>query len=253
MRRIILSLFFLAMVGWLFGQNTKSYNAGNAKRVEIYLEQSALTITAYAGSEILIETDNYQPPPDRAKGLKPLYNTNTDNSGIGLSIEKSTNGIVLRKASGQEIKYRMKVPAQTDLKISEEGWWGGDFKIAGMKGEIEITANNSAIELLNVSGPIVANSTSSDITITMSDINQNKPSAISTISGFIDISLPPTTKANFEMKGITGEIYTDFTLEMDKKNNMKRIGGSEVKGKINGGGVNISLNVISGDIFLRKL
>ncbi len=252
MKKITLSLLLLAAVSWVFGQDAKTFKAGVSARVEIYLEQSKLEVTTYDGSEIIVETDNYQAPPERAKGLKSLYGTGPDNTGIGLTMEKGNNSLILRKASGREIDYRLKVPAKTSIKIIEEGWWGGDFSIIGLKGEIEITANNANVELINVSGPIVANTTAGNILIKMQDINPNKPSAISNTSGFIDLTLPASTKASFELKSVSGEIYTDLDLKMEKEKEMRRIGGSDIKGTLNGGGVPISLNAISGDIYLRK-
>ncbi len=253
MKNITLSLMLLTVVTWIFGQDTKTFKAGTASRVEVYLEQSELEVTSYNGSEIIIETDNYQAPPERAKGLKSLYNTGTDNTGIGLSLEKRNNSLILRKCSSRGINYRMKVPAKTNLKIVEKGWWGGRFMVTGVKGEIEINANNANIELQKVSGPIVANTTSGEILITMEEVNASKPSAISNVSGFIDITLPASTKASLEMKSISGEIYTDLDLEMvGQKQDMRRIGGADLKGNLNGGGVDISLNAISGNIYLRK-
>jgi hypothetical protein len=70
----------------------------------------------------------------------------------------------------------------------------------------------------------------------------------------VDVTLPGNTKANLKMKSITGEIYSDLDLSLGQsKGPMKRVGGGHtVEGSINGGGVEISLNTISSDIYLRK-
>ena len=68
------------------------------------------------------------------------------------------------------------------------------------------------------------------------------------------MTLPANTKANLVLKSVTGEIYTDFDINFSEKegHKMKRVGGSNLRGSINGGGVEIALNTISDDIYLRK-
>jgi hypothetical protein len=54
---------------------------------------------------------------------------------------------------------------------------------------------------------------------------------------------------------VTGEIYTDMDIKFEKseeQGNMRRVGGRNLQGTINGGGVEIALKTISDDIYLRK-
>ncbi|HLK27301.1 MAG TPA: DUF4097 family beta strand repeat-containing protein [Puia sp.] len=72
-----------------------------------------------------------------------------------------------------------------------------------------------------------------------------------TISGFIDISLNPETKAGLRMKTISGTMYSDFDFQSDK--GLRHRGGSAIETLLNGGGdKSIDLETISGDIFFRK-
>ncbi|HLX93875.1 MAG TPA: hypothetical protein VKR32_19460 [Puia sp.] len=71
------------------------------------------------------------------------------------------------------------------------------------------------------------------------------------ISGFIDLTLQPDTKADLRMNTITGTMYSNFDFSSEK--NLRHVGGSSVSTMLNGGGENaIELETISGDIFLRK-
>jgi len=70
-----------------------------------------------------------------------------------------------------------------------------------------------------------------------------------TISGFIDMTVSPDRKADLEFKTITGTVYTN--IDMNPGNEHKS-GISNFTGSINGGGNPISLETISGDIYLRK-
>ena len=55
------------------------------------------------------------------------------------------------------------------------------------------------------------------------------------------------------MSSTSGEIYTDLNFDMNEEDGMKRMGGGmSVNAKLNGGGVEVTLKGISGDIFIRK-
>jgi hypothetical protein len=69
-----------------------------------------------------------------------------------------------------------------------------------------------------------------------------------TISGFIDMDFAPTRKADLKMSTISGTIYTNVTIEKSRGSR----GGNAVNAACNGGGKQVELETISGDIFLRK-
>jgi hypothetical protein len=67
--------------------------------------------------------------------------------------------------------------------------------------------------------------------------------------------MPSDSKADLYLGSISGEIYTDLNIALrgEKANDMRRLGGSrQVEGALNGGGVEMRLKSISGDIYLRK-
>lgn len=227
-------------------------NAAGIKKIHMEMENVGLTITGYNGSEVLIEAGRgFSPPPARAKGLRPLYNNAVDNTGVGLQVDQANNVMTIRKASHQDNHYILKVPASINIKIIEKGWQGDDFELKGINGEIEIKSNGSSIDIEDSSGPIVASTTSGNITVVFSKVDQQGPTSISNISGFVDVSLPGDTKADLVLSSISGEIYTDLDLDMGE-GSMKRIGGRKIRATYNGGGAEIALKAISGNIYLRK-
>jgi len=71
------------------------------------------------------------------------------------------------------------------------------------------------------------------------------------ISGYVDMAVSPDSKADVKLSTITGTMYSDMNLNLDEKN-AKRVGGSHIDTELNGGGKEIHLETISGDIYLRK-
>ncbi|MHC2992869.1 hypothetical protein OB13_15245 [Pontibacter sp. HJ8] len=224
-------------------------------QVVLLMHNSDVKIVGHNSDEVIIEASGYNAPPARAAGLKPLYNQAEDNTGMGLAVAKDKNTLTITKASRQDGSYTIRVPKNASVKYEESNWTGGDLSIADVGGEIELKLNNGDATLTNIAGPLVANTTSSDMVIKFSSLNQSKPSAISSVAGTVDIHLPANTKANFKLKSLQGEIYSDFDMNIarDTKSNLPRVsGGNNIEGKTNGGGVEVNLYTISGDMYIRK-
>lgn len=75
------------------------------------------------------------------------------------------------------------------------------------------------------------------------------PIKAKTISGFIDLGMPSSAATALKFKSVTGEIYTDFDISLDKNSTSF---SKLLNTSINGGGPLIALETVSGDIFLRK-
>lgn len=232
--------------------------SGKGAQVAITMTSRDVQIVGHNGDEVIIESRDYVAPPKRAEGLKPLYNQVEDNTKLGLSVTKTNNTLSIKNASRTSANYVIRVPKNASVVYKETTWQGGNLSIADLTGEIELKMNNSDVALNNVSGPVVANNTNGSIQIVFSSLNQNKPSAISTVNGEIDVTLPASNKANLKLKSMQGEIYTDFNMEVKREKEKDEEGleliggGGNIDGKINGGGVEISVQSISSDIFIRK-
>jgi lia operon protein LiaG len=211
-----------------------------------------LPVEGYSGTEIIITSDREGGTPDRAKGLKPVYADGTDNTGIGVSVEKNGNQITLTclLPITQSADYKIKVPDNFSVNVDNECGHSGDVTVSNMKGEVEVK-NCGAIKLKNVSGPLVLSTISGDIELEFSTVSKDRPVSINSISGEIDVTLPAKAGVDVEMETISGGIYSDFDFSSDKKT-LRRIGGNNIKGQLNGGGVDFKLTNISGNIYLRK-
>jgi hypothetical protein len=97
--------------------------------------------------------------------------------------------------------------------------------------DIAIETISGNIELVDLGGPIRAKS----------------------ISGFVDISWPSAKAANFSMETVSGEAYTDIDeLQFTNKKDHIPLVGYEIKANIGSGGPAVSLESVSGNIYLRE-
>ncbi|TGE10312.1 DUF4097 family beta strand repeat-containing protein [Hymenobacter fodinae] len=236
-------------------QEYRTKLSGSDRKVVIEMQYgSEVTVEGYEGDELIIKGDKAEEPPKRAEGLRAVYNSAVDNTRMGLAVTKEANTVRIVKASRQDGHYTIRVPRNADVVYREVQWGGGAVLLQNLQGKLEVAMKSADAKLLNVAGPVVANSTSGDITVRYNSLG-NGPSSISNISGAIDVALPTATKATLTMRTISGEVYTDFDIALPKpanSNGLTQIGGQTLNGAINGGGTSISLKNVSGDVYVRK-
>lgn len=229
---------------------------GNAAEsiVWINLLFADLEIEGTSGADIKIEVSDYEGLPEKAKGLKPLSGGGPENTGIGLSVTQDGNTISISAAhrEADDAKYRISLPKNVMLKIDYNSWQAGDVEIRGMENEIEAKSQIGDLLFVNVTGPIVAHTLSSDLEIVFSSLKQSTPSSISSTSGDIDVTLPSEVKGTFKMSTVSGGVYTDMDFDLGEEGSTRRLIGDRAIGKLNGGGVEVSLKTVSGDIYVRK-
>ena len=174
LRTVLFLCSILLLSSSVFSQKVEKSFSAAGKSISITISNADLTIEGHSGSNLVIETEGIEPPPERAKGLKPLFNSATDNTGLGLEVDEQSNAISIKKASNQDLDYHLKVPSNAHIIIEETSWMGGDYSFKNLNGEIEVNTNGSDLTFEEVSGPIVASSTSGDIVVVFSQLNTEK-------------------------------------------------------------------------------
>jgi len=98
--------------------------------------------------------------------------------------------------------------------------------------DISVESISGDIELVGLTGPVQAKS----------------------ISGYVDLSWPAGIPVDVSIKTISGEAYTDLdNLHIKNKKPHIPIVGYTLKGSIGAGGPRISLESVSGNVYLRKV
>src|SRR5580698_7423731 len=249
--KYILPLFVALSIGGLARAQEFKVQADNTKEARLTLEDFAenLPIEGYSGTEIIISTNSHDfEPNDRSKGLKPIYASGVDNTGIGIAMEKSGNHISLRCllpiTKGAE--YKIKVPENMALDITRDCTRSGETTISNIKNEIEFKGCHD-ISLKNVTGPLVISTISGSVNVTFTEISKDKSISIASVSGEVDVTLPAKAGFSLEMGTVSGNMYSDFDFPATN-NDMRRVGGGNIRASLNGGGVEVKLHSVSGNI-----
>ncbi len=258
MKRLFLILATFAIVSSVDAQRYEMTPSGNVSELTVYIGNlyADLEIVGTNSEMIKVTAMDYEGLPEKAKGLKPLSATGPDNTDIGLHIKQDGNELTIAGSSrkSDDGEYKIELPAKVKLVIEYDSFQAGDIRVLDMSGEVEASSKVGDMEFQNITGPLVANSLSSDINVVFSSVSQNSPTDVVSTSGDVDVSIPGNTKGNFQLKTVSGEVYTDLDFEFGEGEKSANFWGSGMSAEatLNGGGVQINLKSISGDIFIRK-
>ena len=254
MKISIITAFMFFSMTQLFAQEYK-ISVQNTKEGKLTLKDFSgeLPVEGYSGSEIIITTTSENlTPPERAKGLTAVYPSGSDNTGIGLDVQKTGNQIVVTclLPFSRRGGYKIRVPDNLALEFESGCERGSQIFVSGTKNEIDIK-NCHDINLKSVTGPLILSTISGNIDVTFSSINTEKPFSVNSVSGDIDITLPSKTPTDLTLRTVNGGFYSDFEFS-DTRKDLKKVGGNEMNFTINGGGQKFSIVTVSGNIYLRK-
>ncbi len=219
-----------------------------------------LTVEGYAGKEIQIETSSAGEEPEARPRRGAAGMRRIPNYGQNLSVDEEDNVVrVEARGSSQGGDLRIQVPYRCSLRLS--GVNGGDIRVSGVEGEIELSHANGGIVAQDVAGSVVAHTTNGNVKVALSRVVPDKPMAFSTLNGDVDVTFPAGLKASVRIRSDHGDIYSDFeiasqghtvTRETHKGGKHHLAVEQEVRGSIGGGGPEILFKTFNGDIFIRR-
>ncbi|GGM92135.1 hypothetical protein GCM10010967_26530 [Dyadobacter beijingensis] len=231
--------------------------------LKVHLVTGSIRVTGYNGNQVVIDAttpgrqDKPEKPKENSEGMKRI----SKNGALDISATEENNVVnVSSKLFNTKMELNIKVPMKFKLNVGTVN--DGDITIENVDGEMEITNVNGDIRLTNVSGSAVANTVNGLLKANFKTVDAKSPMAFSTLNGNVDITLPPAAKFDLKMKSDRGEIYSDFDVDVDKttpqatrsaKEGMYKVSIEDwVKGKVNGGGSEIMMKNMNGNIYVRK-
>ncbi|QDA60269.1 DUF4097 family beta strand repeat-containing protein [Hymenobacter jejuensis] len=233
--------------------------------LHVKLVGGAIHVIGYAGKDVLIDA---APRASKARASNSSDGANSQGmkrisraEGLDLTAREENNRVTISTESWRTpIDLTIKVPQQFSLQIGTVQ--SGDIVVENVTGELEVSNVNGGIQLTQVGGSAVANTVNGPVTATFKSVTPNAPMAFSSVNGRIDVTFPSNVKTNVKLKSDQGEIYSDFDLAVDKttpkvnrtsQGNMQRVSVDEwTFGKLNGGGAEVMMKTLNGNIYIRK-
>lgn len=239
-------------------------NSGKPGKLSLDLVNGDIHVIGYDGKDVIIEAiaevnNNISRKKGNARsdGMKRI----TPADGFEITASEDNNNVKVQTDEVMKtINFTIKVPKKFSLKLSTVN--NGNILIENVSGSFELENANGSIKMKNVSGSALANTINGDLIADFNSIITGTPMAFTTLNGDVDVTLPPTVKANIKMQSEMGEIYSDFDIDINKSaskakhTNEKGIYKIQqdkwTYGKINGGGAEILMKNMHGDVNIRK-
>ncbi|RKR84791.1 hypothetical protein BDD43_5044 [Mucilaginibacter gracilis] len=239
---------------------------GKPYKLSVDLVFGSIKVSTYEGKDVVIEVINESKKRDddddhdheRKGGMKRI----AGGGGLDITAKERNNVVTINTDMPMKnINLNIKIPrGVSNLKLSTVN--GRGIWVSNVSGDLEISNTNGSITLTDISGSVVANTVNGSIKVNFKAVDNKAPMAFSTLNGSVDVVFPANLKANVKLKSDQGNVYSDFDIAADRqipkvsKSNsqgMYRLSVDEtVYGKINGGGPEMLMKTMNGNIYLRK-
>lgn len=235
-------------------------------KVRVHVLYGSIKIVGYEGKEIIIEavgdSDRNRRHRDDGESEGGMHKIGRGNGGLDITAEEKNNTVEVNSGLTHVALLSIKVPQNlTSMSLSAVN--DGSISVNGVSGALEVNNVNGPILLKSIAGSVVANTVNGDLTVTFRSLDPKAPMAFSTLNGNVDVTFPTELKSNMKLKSDRGEMFTDFNLDVEQspakvnkttEGHMYRINIEEwVYGKIGGGGPEMMMKTMNGNIYIRKM
>jgi hypothetical protein len=214
-----------------------------------------IRITGYDGEVVFIEAFLRYPDEDEG-GRRPV-----SNHALQLrAIEKENVVHVSTNSTERTIDLVIRVPRFFSLQLEKQDQ--GDVDVHGLNGEMDLSSLSGDVRVTGIEGSAVVYTVDGDIRVEFSRFSANVPMAFSSVEGAIQVAFPPDAAFYAKMKSDYGNLFSDFSLELEKRKaeggRSDRTGISRIYleewtyGRVNGGGAELLFRTVNGDITLQK-
>jgi hypothetical protein len=257
------------LIGWTsYGQSGSTEqltvplsSPGKQYSLKVHLVTGSIKVVGYDGKDVIINVTprggDEESPKASENGMKRISSP----GGYEVTAKEADNTVTVNTGNpNKALDLELKIPQDVRLKIGTVN--DGEVKVDNVKGELEVNNVNDKITLTNISGSVVANTVNGDVDVTFKMIDPKAPMAFSTLNGDVNVTLPADTKANLKLKSDNGDVFSDFDIDIDKtpskidkttEPGMYKIKKDDwVFGKINGGGPEMMMKNMQGNIYVKK-
>lgn len=232
---------------------------GERGRLTVDILSGSITVQSYNGKEVIVTAITQGRNDKSRKANNGMFKI--PNNSYGLEIQERNNHVeVETEAGNKRVDIEVLLPQNFDLDLNTVN--GGDITVSGIHGELEISNVNGSITLNDVEGNVLANTVNGRIIATVNKVTPDVPLSFTTLNGKIDVTLPKGFKATAKIQSDYGEIYSDYDLAIEEQpvkvkssdsGHYKKIEvGRWVVGRINGGGPELRLKNMHGNIYIRS-
>jgi Putative adhesin len=251
------------------------FSVGANSELSVSNVSGRIGVTADDGSEIIVRHH-------KTGSSRSLENTQVEvhQDGNRVTVQTKSGPVgLINFGRASSVNYEITVPrdcsirlhavsADVDLRGSRAGAGiqtvSGKVGLCDIAGDITITTVSGDVVASELSGTLVARTTSGDGEFLTSRLRRFSVNTVSgdftidtplitdehcnakTVSGDLELLLPADGGATIQLKSISGSVSCEVPAEIIKA------GRRHWQGRVNGGGGNVDMNSVSGDLRIRR-
>jgi lia operon protein LiaG len=221
----------------------KNYRVGAGGAVNIRNVSGDVTVTGYNGDAITVTA--YKEGPDRDQ--------------VTIEDSSSGNNVDVRARYPENcncnvsVRFDVKVPSGISYRYDSISSVSGDVRISAVKGELHAKSVSGDVSVKGAAGAVNAASVSGDVEVEIQSLEGTDGTGsmeFNSVSGDVDVKLPGNLDADVKMSTLSGDLKTDFPIQVEEK---KHGPGRSASGRLGNGSRNLKLSTVSGDINLLRM
>jgi hypothetical protein len=257
---LVSALFVLASFATATAQDFhKTYSIGPNGSLSIHNVSGDVKITGYNGEGIVVAVYKEGRDQDRVE---------VEDRSQGNRVDLSARYESCRNCStNASLRFEVQVPRSVNYNFEEIETASGNISIQGVTGRVRVNtasgdvlvrdvngfvnANTASgtMEVREIAGAVKASTASCDVNVEMARVEGSENLVFSTASGNIHVKMPASLDADVAMSTSSGDIKTDFPLEVRKDEYGPQ---RSARGRLGSGNRLLRISSASGDIDLMR-
>jgi putative adhesin len=237
---------------------TRSYPMGAGASVSVRTVSGNVKVTGYAGEAIVVVGHK----EGRDREMVQIQDRSTASRvDVIVSYPDNCN-------CDASVNFEVQVPRSIRYQFDSFGSVSGDVQVANVAGDLRARSVSGNVTVKDASGKVDASSTSGNVTVedTAGSVSAKSTSGevrvditrlegtdrmdFTSVSGDVKVRLPASLDADVEMSVMSGDIKTDFALQIEDRGNGP---GRRARGQVGSGSRQLRLSSVSGNVSLLKL
>lgn len=149
------------------------------------------------------------------------------------------------------VNFEVKVPRSMNYNFDSISSVSGSVEISNISGNIKASSVSGEVKVREVSGTVNASSVSGEVNVEITKLSGDDDMKFSSVSGEVDVRIPANLDATVNMSTLSGELKTDFPLEIKKRE--KYSPGTSASGRLGDGTRRLHLSSVSGSVSLTRM
>jgi len=236
---------------------TRSYQKGAGATVSVRTVSGNVKVTGYAGDAIVVVGHK----EGRDRELVQIQDRSTA-SKVDVTVNYPDNC-----NCDATVHFEVQVPRSIRYQFDSFASVSGDVQVANVAGDLRARSVSGTVTVKDASGKVDASSTSGNVVVeeAAGTVSAKSTSGevrvgitrlegtdrmdFTSVSGSVSVRLPSNLDADVEMSVMSGDLKTDFALQIEDRGTGP---GRRAHGQVGNGSRKLRLSSVSGDVSLLK-